>query len=38
MPILKEYSDLFNVPTYLTQDITHKMNNVTIPFGKLIEL
>ncbi|MBR5304534.1 MAG: LD-carboxypeptidase [Candidatus Gastranaerophilales bacterium] len=38
MPILKEYSELFNVPTWYTLDITHKENNVTLPFGKFIEL
>ena len=37
-PLIKEYSDLFNVPTYKTADITHKMNNVTLPIGKMIEL
>ena len=37
-PLLKEYSNLFDVPTYLTNDITHKINNITLPFGKLIEL
>lgn len=38
LPLLKEYSDLFKVPTFLTFDITHKPNNVTLPFGKFIEL
>ena len=38
MPILKEYSELFNVPTWYTLDITHKENNVTLPFGKNINL
>ena len=38
LPLLKEYSDLFNVPAFITDDITHKINNVTIPFGKSIEL
>ena len=38
MPILEEYSELFNVPTWRTLDITHKENNVTLPFGKNINL
>ena len=38
MPILKEYSCLFNVPTWHTLDITHKPSNVTLPFGKNIKL
>lgn len=38
MPILKEYSALFNVPSWHTLNITHKPNNVTLPFGKLIKL
>ena len=38
MPILEEYSQLFNVPTWHTLDITHKENNVTLPFGKNINL
>lgn len=38
MPILKEYSSLFNVPAWWTLDITHKLNNVTLPFGKFINL
>ncbi len=38
LPLLKAYSALFKIPAYLTFDITHKKNNVTIPYGKLIEL
>ena len=38
MPIIKEYSVLFNVPSWHSLDITHKPNNVTLPFGKMIEL
>ena len=38
MPLLKNYTELFNVPTYKTDDITHKINNVTIPYLKAIEL
>ena len=32
--LLLEYSKLFNVPSAKTPDITHKMNNITIPYGK----
>ena len=32
-PLLKEYSKIFNVPTAKTKDITHKINNITIPYG-----
>jgi len=38
IPLIKEYSEIFDVPTYLTFDITHKINNKTIPIGKFIEL
>ena len=38
MPILADYIEKFNVPTKLTKDITHKPNNVTIPFGKCLNL
>lgn len=38
MPILKEYSFQFGVPTWRTLDITHKPNNITLPFGKFIKL
>lgn len=38
IPILEEYSNLFNVPTWHSQDITHKPNNITLPFGKFINL
>jgi len=38
MPILEEYSQLFNVPTWHSLDITHKPNNITLPFGKFINL
>ena len=36
--IIKEYSNKFDVPTWFTSDITHKSNNVTLPFGKMINL
>jgi len=32
-PLFEEYTKLFNVPSAKTFDITHKMNNVTIPYG-----
>lgn len=38
MPILKEYSCLFDIPTWRTLDITHRENNITLPFGKNINL
>ena len=38
IPIIEEYSVLFNVPTWITKDITHKENNVTLPFFKKIKL
>ena len=38
LPLLKEYSNLFATPSWVTFDITHKSNNVTIPFGKYITL
>lgn len=36
--LLEEFSIKFNVPCFLTKDITHKNNNKTIPFGKFISL
>lgn len=36
--LFKEYSKLFNVTSYYTFDITHKINNVTIPYGKMCAL
>ena len=38
LPLLKEYSNLFNVPTFRCEEITHKKNNITIPFGKEIKI
>lgn len=38
MPILEEYSNKFSVPTWHTLNITHKPNNITLPFGKNINL
>lgn len=38
MPLIKDFSALFSVPCFLTNDITHKENNITLPFGKVIEL
>lgn len=32
MPLAEEYSKLFNVSSWVTSDITHKRNNVTIPY------
>lgn len=38
LPLLNEYSDKFNVNSYLTKEITHKINNTTIPFNKIVEI
>lgn len=38
MPLITYYINKFNVPCYLTNQITHKSNNVTIPFGIDVEL
>lgn len=37
-PLLKEYAELFRVPAYLAFDITHKINNITIPYAKFVYL
>lgn len=37
-PIIEDYSKMFNVPAWITKDITHKENNVTLPFFKKIKL
>lgn len=37
-PLLDEYSKLFNVPTFYTQEITHKINCKTLPFNKYIKI
>ncbi len=38
MPLFKKYTELFNVATYITDDITHKKNNITLPFGKKLDI
>lgn len=38
MPIIEDFSSKFAVPTWITKDITHKENNITLPFGKFINL
>ena len=38
MPIIEDYSSKFVVPTWTTKDITHKLNNITLPFFKKIKL
>lgn len=38
IPLLEEYSKMFNIPTFYSKDITHKKNNVIIPFGKEIKI
>ena len=37
-PILNDFAKLFNINCYKTKDITHKENNITIPYGIEIEL
>lgn len=37
-PLLKDFSSLFNVPCWLSKDITHKTRNVTLPFGKVVTI
>lgn len=37
-PLLEDFSKLFNVPTALSFDITHKANNVTLPYFKDVEI
>ena len=32
-PLFAQYSELFKVPSAKTSDITHKINNITIPYG-----
>ena len=38
LPLLNEYAQKFDVPCALTFDITHKIDNKTIPYNKYIEL
>ena len=38
MPIIEDFSSKFSVPVWITKDITHKENNITLPFGKFINL
>ena len=38
MPLLKQYAQMFDVPCFQTNSITHKENNITLPYGKYIEL
>ena len=33
MPLIKEFSSLFDCGAYYTKDITHKNTNITIPYG-----
>lgn len=37
LPLLKDYSSLFNIPVFYCKDITHKMNNITLPYLKEFE-
>lgn len=36
--LITEFSNLFNVPSICTNEITHKINNVTLPFMKQVEI
>ena len=38
IPVFEEYSKIFNIPTFYSKDITHKKNNIIIPFGKEIQI
>lgn len=37
-PLLKDFSKLFDVPSALSFDITHKTNNVTLPYFRDVEI
>lgn len=37
-PLLKDFSKLFDVPSALSFDITHKANNVTLPYFRDVEI
>lgn len=37
-PVLEKYCKLFDIPCFQTDLITHKPNNITLPYGKYIEL
>lgn len=38
LPLLRDYTKLFNVPCFLTCDISHKTTNKTIPYNIEIEI
>ena len=38
LPLFRNFAELFNVNCYYTNDITHKNNNITLPFAKKITL
>lgn len=38
LPLIKEFSALFNCGAYYTKDITHKNTNITIPYGIELEI
>ena len=38
LPLLEKFSNMLNIPSYLTYDITHKPNNITIPYRKYLNL
>ena len=38
LPLIKEYANRFNVPVRLNKNITHKTNNVTLPYNQFISI
>ncbi len=38
MPLLDKYAEMFDIACFQTNLITHKENNITIPFGKYVKL
>ncbi len=38
MPLLKDFSKMFDVNCFIEKNITHRENNITIPYGKFISL
>lgn len=38
LPLLNEYAVKFAINCYLTKNITHKKNNITIPYNKIVEI
>lgn len=38
MPLLEQYCELFSIPVFRNTNITHKKTNITLPFGKTVNL